>query len=193
MVNAIISKDDDVVSWKRVKTAAAEDDTCRLLIDVISHGFPQSKDGLQECLRPYHKLRDDLYVVEGVPCINGRTFIPKSLRREVLATLHAAHQSPSGMKAAVRGRFWWLRMNADIEQVRAQCRDCNEGAPSNVREPLALSNEPEFPWQQAVLDYFELAALKFLVVADRFTGWPEVFRQNGKAITLVKTCRNLFA
>ena len=43
------------------------------------------------------------------------------------------------------------------------------------------------------MGYFEYAALKYLVIADRFTGWPEVFRLNGKAITLVKTCRNLFA
>ena len=46
-----------------------------------------------------------------------------------------------------------------------------------------LSPEPEFPWQKAVLDYFEDAALKYLVVADRFTGWPELSRQNGKALT----------
>ena len=43
------------------------------------------------------------------------------------------------------------------------------------------------------MDYFEHAALKFLVIADHFTGWPEVFRLDGKAITLVKTCRILFS
>ena len=43
------------------------------------------------------------------------------------------------------------------------------------------------------MDYFDHAALKYLVIADRFTGWPELFRQNGKAMTLVKTCRNLFS
>ncbi len=84
-------------------------------------------------------------------------------------------------------------MNPDIEQVHAQCRHCNEGAPSNSREPLAVSPEPEYPWQQAVLDFFESAAHKYLVIADRFTGWPELSRQNGKAMTLVRTCRNVFA
>ena len=79
-------------------------------------------------------------------------------------------------------------MNADIEQTRAQCCDCNQGGPSDAREPLMLSSEPEFPLQQAVMDYFDVAALKYLVVADPFTGWPEVFSQNGKAMTLVKTC-----
>ena len=140
----------------------------------------------EECLKPYYKLKDELYSLEGVPCIGQRMFIPKSLRREVLSTLHAVHQGVAGMKTTARSRFWWLLINKDIEQTRAQCRDCNEGAPLNVRKPLLLLPEPGFPWQKAVLDYFEQAALKYLVVADRFTGWPELSRQNGKAMTLVK-------
>ena len=160
---------------------------------MIEHGFPPQKSEVEECLRPFYKLKDELYTVEGVPCLSGRVFIPKTLRKEVLSTLHSAHQGVSGMKTVARGRFWWLGMNSDIEQTRSQCRDCNEGAPSNTREPLLSTPEPEFPWQQSVMDYFEYSALKFLVIADRFTGWPEVFRLNGKAITLVKTCRNLFA
>ena len=193
MVSTITARDDVVVTWERVKDAAGTDDTCRHLNDAIENGFPLRKEDASECLKSYYKLKEDLYTLEGVPCIGTRYYIPKSLCKEVLSTLHAAHQGVVGMKSAARGRFWWLRMNADIEQTRAQCRDCNEGAPSNHREPLILSSEPEFPWQLAVLDYFEVSAHKFLVVADRFTGWPEVSRQNGKAMTLVKTCRNLFS
>ena len=193
LVNAIESKDNEIVTWARVKEAAGKDDTCKFLVKVIERGWPVQKSEVNESIRPYYKMKDDLYTLEGVPCIDQRMFIPKSLRKEVLTTLHAAHQGVAGMKSAARGHMWWLKMNSDIEQVRAQCRDCNEGAPSNVREPLSLSDEPEFPWQQAVLDYFDVAALKYLVIADRFSGWPEVFRQNGKAMTLVRTCRNLFS
>ena len=84
-------------------------------------------------------------------------------------------------------------MDSDIDQVRAQCKDCNESAPSNVKEPLSIPPDPEYPWQQTVMDYFDLTGVNYLVIADRFTGWPEIFRQNGKAMTLVRTCRNLFA
>ena len=31
------------------------------------------------------------------------------------------------------------------------------------------------------------------MLADRFTGWIEVYKMDGKAITLDKTLRNLFA
>ena len=84
-------------------------------------------------------------------------------------------------------------MDADIDQVRSQCRDCNGAAPSNAKEPLLAPPEPEYPWQLTVMDYFETSGCYYLVIADRYTGWPELYRQNGKAVTLIRTCRNLFA
>ena len=89
MVGAVIAKDDDVVTWERVKRAAAVDDTCRLLNEVIENGFPPPrKEDVAESLKPFHKLKDDLYTLEGVPCIGERHYVPKSLRKEILSTLH---------------------------------------------------------------------------------------------------------
>ena len=193
LVNAVISQDDDIVSWNRVREAASKDDLCMSICAAIEEGFPQRKSEAAECIRPYYKLKDGLYSLDGVPFLDGRMFIPKSLRRETLAILHAAHQGSAGMKAAARNRFWWLGMDSDIDQVRAQCRDCNKGAPSNTKEPLSSSPDPDYPWQKIVMDYFDLAAINYLVVADRYTGWPEIFRQNGKVMTLVRTCRNVFS
>ena len=34
---------------------------------------------------------------------------------------------------------------------------------------------------------------KFLKVADRFTGWFEVYKIDGKVMTLINTLRNLFS
>ena len=84
-------------------------------------------------------------------------------------------------------------MDAAVDQRRAQCHHCNEMAPSNHREPLHQSPEPEYPWQMAAADYFSLAGNNYLAVADRFTGWIELYKMDGKAMTLIKTLRNLFA
>ena len=89
------------------------------------------------------------------------------------------------MKAAARQRFWWPGMDAAIDQKRAQCRHCNEMAPSNRREPLCPSPSPEYPWQMEVADYFAMGGNNYLAVADRFTGWIEEYK-------MVKTLRNLF-
>ena len=117
------------------------------LCDAIAEGFPQKKADAAECLRPYYKLKEELHSLDGVPFLNGRMYIPKSLRRETLTILHSAHQGTAGMKAVARQRFWWLGMDSDIDQVRAQCRDCNKGALSNVKEPPSTSPDLEYPWQ----------------------------------------------
>ena len=45
----------------------------------------------------------------------------------------------------------------------------------------------------AVADYFSLAGNNYLVMADRVTGWIELYKMNGKAMTWIKTLRNLYA
>ena len=97
------------------------------------------------------------------------------------------------MKARARQGFWWPGLDAAINQKRAQCRYSNEMAPSNHGEPLCPTPEPEYPWQMAVADYFAMAGNNYLAVADRFTGWIEVYKMDGKTMSLIKTLRNLFA
>ena len=128
-----------------------------------------------------------------VPFLGERMYIPATLRRQILTILHAAHQGVSGMKAASHNRFWWIGMDAAIDQTRAQCKECNGMSSSNIREPLVESPEPQYPWQLAVMDYFDLSGVHYMVIADRYTGWPKIHQQNGKLMTLIKTCRNMFA
>ena len=80
-----------------MKEAASKDDSCMSICDAIENGFVQKKSEAAECLRPYYKLIDELYSLDGVPFLGGRMYIPKSLRRETLTILHSAHQGPAGM------------------------------------------------------------------------------------------------
>ena len=64
--------------------------------------------------------------------------------------------------------------------------------PSNQREALCPSPEPEYPWQYAVADYFAWKGNNYLAVADRFLGWLYLFKMDGKVLSLIKVLRNLF-
>ena len=123
IVNSISALDDEVVTWDQVRSESANDDVCMTLCNAIADGFSVPKADAEECLRPYYKLKEELYSVEGVPFLNSRMHIPKTLRPRVLAVLHSAHQGTTGMKRSIRDRFWWLGMDADITQAREQCRD----------------------------------------------------------------------
>ena len=41
-------------------------------------------------------------------------------------------------------------------------------------------------------DYFSFKGSNYLAVADRFTGWMELYKMDGKTMTLIRTLRNLF-
>ena len=93
------------------------------------------------------------------------------------------------MLANARERLFWLGIAANLRQTRAQCRACNEVAPSQPREPLAEPATPQFPFEQTVVDFCDIRGNKFLIFTDRYTGWVEAALM--KDPTANKVCNNL--
>ena len=196
-VVAELPSDWEAVTWEQVKVEASTDMYCLELAKVIKEGVPGTKGELPECLQHHHSSivasREELYTVEGVTFRAGSMLVPSSLRGRVLEVLHAGHQGTTGMKAAARQRLWWPGMDSDIMQCRDQCRTCNGMSPSNQREPMEDRREPDYPFQLIVADFFDLHGVNYLVVADRYTGWPILFKMGTTTMEMVKTLRNIFA
>ena len=164
------------VTWERVKEAAIVDEECVSLVTQITDGFPDQKNNLPPILHKFWGMREDLYVVDGVPFKGRKMLIPSSLRPQVLEGLHAANQGVTGMLSNARTRFFWPGLDAAVRQLRDHCRQCNEQAPSQTSEPLILTPPPEVPFEQTVTDLCKLEGHTFLIYADRFSGWVEVER-----------------
>ena len=67
-----------------MREAVIFDEECAALSKLIVEGFPETKAQLPLTLRYYWSMRDDLYVIEGVPFKGRKMLIPKSLRGRVL-------------------------------------------------------------------------------------------------------------
>ena len=100
-------------------------------------------------------MREEMYCLEGVIIKGNKILIPRQLRAEVLESLHSAHQGVNDMLANTRQRMFWPGLGASVRQTRAQCRTCNRIASSQPREPLMSPADPEFPFQQAVVDFVD--------------------------------------
>ena len=98
--------------------------------------------------------------------VNGRLYIPVGLRGIVLESLHAAHQVVSGINSAARGRFFWPGMDQGISQTHAQCKRCNERAPSQSSEEWIEEDEPTFAFEIICMDYFQNQGGYYLTQAD---------------------------
>ena len=173
-----VTQSDNVesVTWKRVNETAAVDEECVALVRLIVDGFPEEKGSLPQTLQSYWGMRDELYVVENVPFKGKKMLVPSTLRPQVLEGLHAANQGVTGMLANARDRFFWPGLDAAVRNMRLQCRQCNEQAPSQSVEPQINTPPPDVPFQQVVADLFSLEGHTFLAYADRYSGWLEVDR-----------------
>ena len=164
------------VTWEAVNRAAAVDEECLSLVQLVLDSFPDTKSSLPPHLQRYWGMREELYVVENVLFKGRKMLIPKRLRPQVLDGLHAANQGTTGMLANARDRFFWPGLDAAIHQLRLQCRQCNESAPSQAAEPQIITPPPEYPFQPSVSDFCDIEGHNFLIYADRFSGWVEVER-----------------
>ena len=175
-------------SWKEVNAEASVDAECIELTQQIANGFPASRNLLPEPLRYYWPMRNELYNIENVPFKNRKMLIPKALRQKVLEGLHIGHQGVTGMLALAKERFFWPGLDAAARQIRAQCMQCNENAPSQPREHLIPAPEPEIPFQQTVMDLCEIEGNTFLVYADRYTGWVEGTSLKNSTFKTIRKC-----
>ena len=189
-VNALQSLNLKSVTWDRVRTATASD--MQSLVDAIESGIPQYRHELPEALREYFQFRDGLYTVDGVVLYKDRVVIPPSLRNEVLAHLHAAHQGVTSMTARAEASIFWPGITPAIAAVRSQCSHCNRIAPSNPSAPPTPLISPDYPFQCVCADFFHYKGCNYLVVVDRYSNWPIVERASNGADGLITCLRRTF-
>ena len=174
------------VTWPRVRTATQNDNDLVQLRGMIESGFPESRNQLPENLQPYWQHRNDLYVTDGVIMKGHRILIPPVLRPQVLEILHAAHQGTARMASRAQASVFWPGASVDIDNVRRRCIDCWRMAPSQSHMPPATPMVPTAPFQAVAADYFHIQGKHYLVIVDRFSGWPHIVFQPSGAKDLVK-------
>ena len=117
------------------------------------------------------------------------------MRSEVLEVLHSANQGSTGMKARAAKCVYWPGINQAITDTRDRCRDCITIAPSNSKEPMIMTTST-YPFEKVVIDYLSMKGYKYVIQADRYSGWPSVVKikpGQGDSTFLKGILNNLFA
>ena len=127
-------------------------------------------------LEAYRRHYESFTVVGSVVLFKGRILVPEALREQVLQTLHQGHQGVTSMALRASGSVWWPGIAESIRKKRENCRDCDKNAPSQQAAPPSPLPSPEYPMQMLATDYVQLAGYNYLVLVDRYSGWPSVFR-----------------
>ena len=125
-------------------------------------------------MREFFKFRENISMAQGVILYKDRVVVLRVLRREILERLHAGHQGVVSMRARVANCVFWPGIDQAIQDVRSRCRTCDYIALSQADEPTITAEPPIYPFQQVATDYCQLDGATYLVVVDRYSGWPSV-------------------
>ncbi|XP_037781990.1 uncharacterized protein K02A2.6-like [Penaeus monodon] len=127
-----------------LRMAASKDASYEELLHHVKSGFPNDRYNLPSTLRPYWKIRNELYNDGDLVLYGPRVVVPASLHRSILARLHDSHSGVEATKRRAQQTVFWPGINADIRNI--------------VRSS----------------DFFSVAGKHFLVYVDRLSGWPVV-------------------
>jgi len=84
-------------------------------------------------------------------------------------------------------------MMKQVEERIAACRKCQKDK-SNHPEPLKSTQMPNRPWQYLATDLFEHQKLNFLLVADYYSGWLEMFKlSNMTSSEIIRKLKSTFS
>ena len=184
----------NIVTWEMIQTATAEDNTLQHLKQLIveCQEVDRKYSEVHPPIRPYLKYVNQMSVVDGVIMMGQRIVVPHELRSSILQSLHAAHQGITVMSQRAADTVFWPGITIDISRTREQCEHCHRIAKSNAMQPPEVVTPPEYPFQRICADYFQHSNNNYLVIVDRYSNWPTVFREGGKAENLISRLRDFF-
>lgn len=178
------------VTMDRVRVATTSE--LHDLTELIEAGLPPSRMDMPDGLKEYFRFKDDLSTDNGIIMYKDRVVVPPSLRKEVLSTLHAAHQGTTSMTSRAETSIFWPGIINDIQYMRSSCSHCNRNAPSNPNAPPTPLTNPAYPFQLLCADYFHFKGHYYLVVVDRYSNWPIVERAESGSKGLITCLRQTF-
>ena len=84
-------------------------------------------------------------------------------------------------------------MSQQIVQTVQQCAECAQNSTPN-KEPLMISQLPEYPWQVVGTDLFEINGTHFVLTVDYFSRYPEVIQLTSTtSAAVIRALKSVFA
>ncbi len=113
------------------------------------------------------KLGQRLLVLDGTKII-----VPGISRERLIKLLHASHSGITKTMSLASSLYYWPGMTNEITQFIKNCNQCTEMQPSQQLEPRVETEKPFAPMSHVGVDLFELNGHQWLLMVDRFSGWP---------------------
>jgi hypothetical protein len=160
--------------WHQIKCAAADDPVFQKLRSTIHIGWPNNRSDVHQCLYPFYDIRDEL-TIQGELIFKGQQLVvPASLRKELMAVIHASHIGIEACIRRARDSLFWPRMSAELKEYISKCDVCLAYRNSPGKEPLVQHEVVARAWSKVGADLCELNGRTLLVIVDYYSNFYKV-------------------
>lgn len=157
-----------------------EDETLKKIIEFCRNGWPKEKKCLNDELKKYWNMRNEIQEVESLLFVEDKIIVPKPLRIAMLNLLHEGHFGITKTKARAKDIMFWPNINQDIENLILKCSICEMFKPSQCKEKLIPHEVPNSPFRKIGSDILSYAGNDYVVIVDYYSNWIEVSRLKNK-------------
>ena len=98
--------------------------------------------------------------------------VPRQARQKVLELLHLPHAGQVKTKEAAKQLYFWPGMNSAIKNMVDTCVQCSELRSSFPKLPIQEKSEATAPMTHVGVDLFDFQGQDWLVMVDRYSGYP---------------------
>ena len=166
------------VTMKSIIQAASEDSVYLEIKEALKRGKQQADVRTKGLFREFKPVWNQLSIIkvdggEVLVLDAKRLVVPQGAQRAVLALLHASHAGKAKTRELANRLYFWQSMAKDIDKMVDACEACQTRRPSQAREPAMAPRSPAtYPMSHVGTDLFKLHGRDFLVMVDRFSGFP---------------------
>ncbi|XP_062591098.1 uncharacterized protein K02A2.6-like [Saccostrea cucullata] len=160
----------------RIRYETAQDSQLVTLTSIILNGWPEHLAQCPYSVREFWNIRDELSVVDKLVMKGQRIVIPRSLQSEMLEKLHTGHPGVERTLRRARDSMFWPGISQQARDMTLTCPTCLTHRNSKPKEPLKLTDVPDYPWQVVATDLFTWDDQDFLIVVDYYSRFFEVFK-----------------
>lgn len=161
------------------------DPAFKIILDYIDQEYNLLKDCIEKnrplppSLSPFgeisHEIRLGMDGENGLLLVGDRLIVPRPARRQILELMHMSHSGINKTIELANQLYYWPGMRNEFQLWVRKCATCVTHLPSQSHEPIQSEMDTaSFPMEAVSTDLFEISGKTFLIMVDRFSGFPLV-------------------
>ena len=177
-----------------IRKATENDSEIQIVMRYTLEGWPRRRDDVLPEARPYHHVRDEFSVADGLLLRDTRLVIPRESRAEIMDRIHEGHQGVTKCRERACQGVWWPGLSTEISVMVSQCSYCQTSRNSQSHETLMPTVLPERPWQHLGCDLLTLETKEYLVIMDYHSRYIEIAHMpTTKSTAVIAKLKSIFA